>query len=109
MLDWTDDFLEFRKKVESLCGPLEELAIEYPDVYTHHVLSHGFMEYAGVRGLYDYVKTKIQTEQGSYEFDNSTHDKLYWQHLKEEYLTWARQNNLPEHLLEDGWEQYLND
>jgi len=29
--------------------------------------------------------------------------------LKEEYMKWARSNNLPEHLLELGWKEYLED
>ena len=108
-LDWTDNFSEFKSKVESTFGKLETLAKEAPDVYAHMVLSHGFIEYAGARMLSDEVKCRIVREKGSFIPQNPCHDGLYWQYLKEEYLTWARQNHLPEQLLESGWEEYRND
>jgi len=33
MINWTDNFSEFRKKVESGFGKIEELAINAPDLY----------------------------------------------------------------------------
>ncbi len=107
---WTDNFSEFRSKVESVFGNLETLTQEAPDVYAHMVLSHGFIEYSTIQRITDGVKTRIQTEQGvPFDPENPDHDRLYWQNLKEEYMTWARQNHLPENLLEDGWEAYRND
>jgi len=108
-LDWTDNFSEFKSKVESTFGKLEVLAKEAPDVYAHMVLSHGFIEYAGARMLSDKVKCRIVREQGSFIPQNPPHNELYWQYLKEKYLRWARQNHLPEQLLESGWEEYRND
>lgn len=106
---WADDFTEFRKKVEPFFGKLEELAKKDPELYAHQVLSHGFMEYAGIRGLFDDIKTRVTKEKGSFDSQNPEHGKLYWKYLKQEYLNWARQNNLPEKLLEDGWKEFLND
>lgn len=82
---WTDNFSEFRAKVEPLLGNLENLAKDSPDIYAHQVLSHGFIEYAGTRGLFDRDS------------------------LKEEYLKWARENKLAEELLEAGWQEFLDD
>ncbi len=79
---WTADFKEFRKKVESVFGNIELLAKKAPDIYAHHVLSHGFMEYSFTKEL---------------------------KATKEEYLKWARENKLCEVLLEEGWETYKND
>lgn len=108
-LDLTDNFSEFKNKVESTFGKLEVLAKKYPDVYAHMVLAHGFMEYLLVKRLDEDVRSRIQAEQGSYDPNNPEHNTLFKQYLKEEYLAWARQNNLPEQLLGSGWEEYRND
>ncbi len=109
LMGWTDDFQKFRKKIESHFGKLEVLAEKAPDVYVHMVLSSGFMEYAAVKGLNDSIESRIKTEQGSFNPQNPEHNRLCLQYLKTEYLKWARQNNLPEQLLESGWEEYLED
>lgn len=107
--EWTDDFSKFRAKVEPIFGKLEILAEEAPAAYEHLVLSHGFMEYSCIRGIHEGIISKIKLEKGSYDSTNSNHKKLSEQYLKEEYLNWARQNNLPENLLEKGWIEFLND
>jgi hypothetical protein len=114
---WTDDFSEFREKVEPMFGSLEILAQENPDVYAHLVLSHGFMEYSGVKGLYKGVKEEVAgSEDNFHEIVNGPETdqkkKMYEQYhglMKERYMAWARENNLPEELLEQGWIEYLND
>ncbi len=100
MADLTADFSEFRAKVEPIFGRLEVLAEQAPDVYAHQVLSHGFMEYAIVNRLHDEAKSATGKGMDAKEF---------WEHLKPKYLAWARENNLPEKLLESGWSEYIND
>ncbi len=109
ILDWTDDFLKFRSKVESVFGNLEQLAETAPDIYAHMVLSHGFVEYSVVRKISEGVKYQIQSEKGSFNPKDPVHTKLYWAHLRDEYLRWARKNNLAEHLLDRGWAEFVND
>ena len=115
--NWTADFTEFRKKVESIFGPLEELAEHDPDIYAHQVLSHGFMKYAGTTDLHKKIAKEIAgSEDKFYKMmhgpkteQQKKFDKQYDNKLKEEYMKWARENNLPEDLLEDGWQEYLED
>ncbi|MBU4283650.1 MAG: hypothetical protein KJ968_00955 [Nanoarchaeota archaeon] len=107
--DLTDNFSKFKSEFEPIFGKLEVLAEKAPDVYAHLVLSHGFMDHVSVTGLDEDVISRIKTEQGSFIPQNPNHDRLYWQYLKEEYLTWARQKKLPEELLKSGWEEYRND
>jgi len=82
MIYWTANFKKFRKKVESAFGDIKLLAKNNPDIYTHQVLSHGFMEYSFTKEL---------------------------KATKEEYLKWAKENKLCEELLEEGWKEYKND
>jgi len=89
-LGWTADFSQFRKKVEPVFGPIDQMAETDPDIYAHLVLSHGFMEFAGVTGLFSKSKGDLES-------------------IKEDYMRWAGSNNLSENLLEDGWKQFLND
>lgn len=98
--NWTADFKEFKKKVESVLGPLDRLAKEAPDVYAHQVLSHGFMEYNMATGICDKIRKECNRRENPILFDSR---------LKEEYLKLARKNNLPEELLELGWIEYMND
>ena len=114
---WTADFLEFRKKIESMFGNLEELAKESPDIFSHQVLSHGFMEYAGIKEIYGKTQTIVAGSQdkfhsviqGQNTLEKQDYQKRYDTLLKTEYLEWARKNNLPEHLLEQGWQEFLED
>ena len=106
---WTDNFAEFRQKVESLFGPIVELEKRAPDVYAHQVLAHGFLEYALVRGLFDNAQLRIKEDNGYFDHSNPEHENLYWQCLKREYVKWARQHELPQGLLEAGWEEFIND
>lgn len=79
---WTGDFKKFKRKIESIFGNIKLLAKNEPDIYAHQVLSHGFMEYSLTR--------KVKS-------------------TKEEYLKWAKKNNLCKNLLEEGWKEYIND
>ncbi len=128
---WTADFSKFREKVEALYGDLNKFAKESPDVYAHQVLSHGFMEYSGVSNLTAKIKKQIikeKIENGNEEYKayedflekedlpGELQSKAYRENeqrflelQKQEYLTWARKNNLPKNLLEMGWKEYLND
>lgn len=106
---WTDDFSKFREKVETILGNIENLAKEHPNIYAHQVLSHGFMEYAGIRSLFQKTHEKVREENHALESNTQEYTGLYWDLMKKEYLTWARQNNLPEKLLEVGWEEFRND
>lgn len=108
-LGWTDDFAKFRAKVEPFFGRLEDFAIEAPDVYAHLVLSHGFMEYEGIRKIGKSIAKRVGAEKGFYDSSIPEHYHAYLTHEKQEYLKWARQNNLPENLLELGWNEYLED
>ena len=116
-LGWTDDFAKFRQKVEPFFGKLEELAVKEPDIYAHQVLSHGFMEYAGVRDIHGKIKLNVAGDEtefhkvvnGSDTPEKERLKKEYYKNLKTEYLFWARANNLPEDLLERGWQEYLED
>lgn len=94
---WNADFKEFKKKVESVLGPLDRLAKEAPDVYAHQVLSHGFMEYLMATRINEPIRKETKTSE------------QYNERLKQEYLEWAKKNNLPEELLELGWIEYMND
>jgi len=85
MIGWAADFKKFKSKVEGSFGDIRILAKNWPDLYAHQVLSHGFMEYAGTKNLF--------------------HNK----HLKREYLKWAKENALEEKLLEEGWQEFLDD
>jgi len=115
--EWTADFSEFRKKAESIFGPLENLAETDPDVYAHWVLSHGFMEYAGVEGLLDGIKAEIAGSEEQFlqvicnpaAEQGERYREEFREKAKGEYTRWAKANNLPEDLLEDGWQAYLND
>lgn len=107
---WTDDFEKFKAKIEPIFGPLDELAKEYPDVYAHIVLSHGFMEYEGIRNISMEIKMNIKKEmEDGCEYDKKEQRNVFYKYLKDEYLKWAKNNNLPENLVEMGWESYLND
>lgn len=105
---WTDDFNKFKAKVESFWGDIEILAEKYPDVYAHQVLSHGFMEYAGIRRLDKKIKKKIK---GKYRMPSSDpgYYELFDKYLKKEYLTWAVKNKLSRNLLEQGWTEFCGD
>jgi len=122
--DWTADFYEFIKKeigpfesVEQLFTSLEILARQDPDIFAHHVLAHGFMEYSYVKEIRSKIAKEIAGSEEKYcaiirgpdtplkaEYSNNYDTKL-----KQEYLTWARSNKLPEELLERGWKEYLED
>ena len=80
------DFLEFKARVEGNFGSLDFLAEKEPDNYVHLVLNHGFLEYIRGEGL-----------------------SLSDLELKQKYLAWAKENNLAEDLLEEGWEMFLRD
>jgi hypothetical protein len=88
-IGWTDDFHEFKAKIEPFFGPIEEIAAKHPALYAHQVLSHGFMEYAGIRGLS--FGTRFEHE------------------LKQEFLDWMKTNNLDMSMAEEGWQEFLND
>lgn len=111
---WTADFSEFREKVESIFGPIEILAEGEPDIYAHEVLSHGFIEYAVVTGITQKVKEKIAGSANGFhkalksERANE-YEQKYLGELKKEYMKWAETNNLAENLLEEGWQEFLND
>ena len=83
----TDEFSKFMTKIGHPDESLQTLATNNPDWFAHFVLGHGFMEYANVKGL----------------LSRSGYGK------KEDYLEWARANDLPEELLEKGWEEFIND
>jgi hypothetical protein len=108
-LGWTANFNEFRKKLELTFGLPEDILKSAPDLYPHMVLSHGFMEYAGVTRQQEKTETRIKQERGSYDYHNPKDQKLYYQYLKQEYLTWAKSNKLEKDLLEAGWKEYLED
>ena len=108
-LGWTDDFTKFREKVEPFFGNLETLAKNYPDVYAHQVLSHGWMEYSILRGVHDSVEERVEAERGFYDPSIPEHEFYYLAYEKEEYTKWARENKLSEKLLEKGWQEYLED
>lgn len=53
---------------------------------------------------------------GEEDLPVEVHHKVYTENkerlnelLKIEYLKWAKENGLPESLLELGWEEYIND
>lgn len=105
---WTDDFNEFKARVESFFGNIEELAKIAPGIYCHQVLSHGFMEYAGTIRLSSKINKRIEMENGpSKPLDDR--ERIFLHYEKEEYLNWAKQNRLEQSLLEKGWQEYLND
>ncbi len=89
-LGWTDDFSQFKDKVEDVFGSIDKMAWSAPDVYAHQVLSHGFMEFAAVRDLF--AKT-----QGDFE------------NIREDYNSWYEGHNLPEELQEAGWTAFIED
>jgi hypothetical protein len=106
---WTADFEKFKTKVEAFLGNLEVLAEKYPDIYAHQVLSHGFMEYAGIRRLDKKIKKKIKGKHGTINSNDPIYHNLFDQYLKREYLTWAVKNELPRNLLEQGWTEFCED
>jgi len=107
---WTDDFNEFRKKLEMTFGSPEAILEQARDVYPHLVMSHGFMEYAGVRSIHDRIANRVAQESGvSFRYSNPEHEKLYHQYLKEEFVKWVKANKLEESLIEEGWKEYLED
>ena len=79
---WTADFKKFKKKVESVFGDINRLADYAPDIYAHQVLSHGFMEYAGIK-MIPYKK---------------------W---RQNYLKWTKKHKLK--LVEEGRKAFLDD
>ena len=81
-IGWTADFTEFKKKVEPMFGPIKELAKTYPDLYCHQVLSHGFMEYSGIKNI-----------KGT----------------KKNFKDWMEKNHLEKSLVEAGWKEYKED
>ena len=113
----TDNFDNFKKKVEPLFGPVSKLAQDDPDIYAHQVLSHGFMEYIFYdKKVFVEIDDKIKVEIGlELEGDdinirkNPKFKELYWKYLKEVYLEWAKENKIQKNLIELGWEEYKND
>ena len=81
-MSFTADFIEFRKRIESLFGNIEFLAKDEPDIYCHQVLAHGFMEYALVKGV---------------------------SLTKENFMVWIKENKLEESLIEKGWKELEED
>ena len=67
------------------------------------------MEFLGVRGISEHLKKILIKQKGAYNFKDTSYGDLYFKHLKREYLDWAKENNIPEHLIEDGWTEYRND
>ena len=117
---FTANFEDFKKKVESVFGSLENMAEKEPKMYAHQVLSHGFMEhlFCNQSTVLKEVEKKVENEIkdkvgiGMLIFDikkTPRYHELYWKYLKEEYLIWAKNNKIPEHLIEMGWEEYKND
>jgi len=103
----TGNFEEFRQKVESTFGRLEDVANRAPDIYAHMVLAHGFMEYNMANDIMGQVKGEIVQTEGCY--DPLKHEKTFWSGLKDRYYGWAKENKLETSLLETGWEEFIND
>jgi hypothetical protein len=102
------NFEEFRQKIESTFGKLEDIADKMPDFYAHMVLSHGFMEYNLANDIMSQVKKEIAKNEGC-EYDSSKHDDMFWSALRNRFYVWAGQNNLEKSLFDKGWTEYLND
>lgn len=109
----TNNFADFKKKIEPIFGSIDELLKTNPDMYAHHVISHGFMEYLFYdKKVIEDIKNRILAEFND-KIDKEKKIKLYedkyWICLKEVYLNWAKENKIPENLVEQGWQEYIND
>jgi hypothetical protein len=110
------NFNELKKKVEDVFGDLNTLMKECPDIYAHKVIAHGFMEYCMSNPSKSIERRKRITCELEDELEVDIPIKetilfreLYYKYLKEEYLEWAKKNEIPEHLIEEGWKEYFND
>lgn len=135
-MGWTADFNEFRKKVEPLFGSLEKLVIDDMHLFGHQVMSHGFIEYAGLTDVYARTKEEVAGSEDKFhsvirDSNNNLqkdYDKQYYVKLKEKFVEWANENVLNYLLskyqgrwrdefkeeiwpvvLETSWQEYLDD
>ena len=126
------EFVKHLEQVAQIFGPIDKLLVRSSDMYAHQVLSHGFMAYTSRVNLIAQIKKQIIQERiaaGDEEYKSlatlamsdedlpmEVHRRIYSDHgerlveiQKSVFLTWAAANQVPENMIEVGWQEYLND
>lgn len=85
-ITFCENFQDFKAKVESVFGPIQNLRRNDPDTFCHQVIAHGFMEFR----LATLTEGSLQEIRACFE-------------------KWYAENQLPPELMEQGWREYLED